>query len=660
MEKSCLFIDPSLPVAQSGSRRDGRWIHCWPSYYHMTSDCRATYLDWLMSGRSDPSYDFGNMLLYFYGIERRFLIDRPTHEEKVELLQEVRRLMGIYPDDPSVRRVLEAFIQIAEIQTSRVRDLSPIFEKQVRGMPLSLKVALGTHIDKGKALGADWLLSWLTCHGEYNSRMPATRCPEEFRALFRLRFEKRYPDGMKVRRPRSNLSVHYRAASGEFEGIFRPKVKGRRVPDISYLSEPVHVVQKIADEVAADLDRYSRYLGRNPDGRGSFEAHALLPIELWPLFSSDKIDEVRTWASAVVNGGGLTPAVDLVARFLGKRPEKIGERQLTDAADALARIGFGLAPDPRYALRIPRPEEPVVLFELGEQVEKFESVSPAYRSALMQVALATFVARSDGQITDIERRSLFERVETADVINERERRLLRANLAWFLNVSPDLSLLRRRLKDFGPAHHVAMRRALMMAAHADGGIGSEEVASMEAIYKALSMDPALVYSDLHAGDIDNGPRIVQAARRGARGEAIPDDGARSALALDTARIAAIRSDTERVSSVLGQIFAETEDSDDARGDNEHSVFKGLDSRHAIMVRELIELEHWTEESFRQLCSRHELLPSGTLEALNEWAFDVYDEALLEEYDGYEISTEIAAALKSALETGGHHVWIETA
>jgi len=189
MEKSCLFIDPSLPVAQSGSRRDGRWIHCWPSYYHMTSDCRATYLDWLMSGRSDPSYDFGNMLLYFYGIERRFLIDRPTHEEKVELLQEVRRLMGIYPDDPSVRRVLEAFIQIAEIQTSRVRDLSPIFEKQVRGMPLSLKVALGTHIDKGKALGADWLLSLLTCHGEYNSLIPATRCPEEFRELFRLRFE---------------------------------------------------------------------------------------------------------------------------------------------------------------------------------------------------------------------------------------------------------------------------------------------------------------------------------------------------------------------------------------------------------------------------------------------------------------------------------------
>ena len=53
------------------------------------AECRATYLDWLAGGRADASYNPGYMFLYFYGLERRFLVDRPSDDEKREILDEV-------------------------------------------------------------------------------------------------------------------------------------------------------------------------------------------------------------------------------------------------------------------------------------------------------------------------------------------------------------------------------------------------------------------------------------------------------------------------------------------------------------------------------------------------------------------------------------------
>ncbi len=84
---------------------------------------------------------------------------------------------------------------------------------------------------------------------------------------------------------------------------------------------------------------------------------------------------------------------------------------------------------------------------------------------------------------------------------------------------------------------------------------------------------------------------------------------------------------------------------------------GLDTRHTNLVKALIVQEHWTEEAFQDLCSRSGLLASGAIEDINEWAFDTYDEALLDEYKGYEVAPYIAAELKKKLEE--EMVYVET-
>jgi len=658
-DKCRAYIDPSLPVARTGDDPDGHGMPYWPGYSDISPRCRATYLDWLANGKTDATYNPGYMFLYFYGLERRFFVEDPSEEEKSQISDEVQRLSQLYADNRSVQRYLGDFIEIAKIATTKIDDIAPVFEPSGWELPLSLKLAIGTRLDKGEPLDADWALSWLLCHPERSLRTPATRCHDEFLALFKMRFEERFPEGLKVTKPRKVLKASYRAASSEFEGSINPSVDGKPVPDISGLRKPVEIAQEIADEAMEELDKFSRFLGRNPAGRGSVEGHALLPTELWALFPSEELEAMKTWAAGVVSNGGLIPAADVIERLEGERPIKIGKRQLTGAADALARVGYGLAPDPRFAMRSPKPDEPVVFFDLGEKVEKLEDVSAKYRSGLMELALGAFVAHADGQIADAERRSLERQVATADGLNEQESRRLRANLDWFLAVPPDMSLLRRKLKDVGEGTQTALRAALVAAAHADGMIRSEEVASIEKVYKALGLDPGLAYSDLHAGDIADAPRTVRDAQPGAPGEAIPSEPQPSGHALDATRIASIRSDTERVSSVLGEIFDTGEDADASTVDEDSVLLAGLDHKHAALVRDLVEQEHWTEDAFKQLCSRHSLLASGALETINEWAFEIHDEALLDEYDGYDVIPEVAEAVKQELSKEGAHVQTET-
>lgn len=72
-EKCRAYIDPSLPVAREGNDKAGAGMNYWPGYSSISPECRATYLDWLVDGAKDESYNAGYMFLYFYGLERRFL-----------------------------------------------------------------------------------------------------------------------------------------------------------------------------------------------------------------------------------------------------------------------------------------------------------------------------------------------------------------------------------------------------------------------------------------------------------------------------------------------------------------------------------------------------------------------------------------------------------
>lgn len=643
--QSRAWIDPALPAGASGRDKAGEDLPYWPAYAALPPRSRATYLDWLAGGRASADYDVGYMFLYFYGLERRFLCDDPTEDERHVIRAEVARLMALYPDSGSARRYLGEFLQLACCMMDDAGTTPP----EVEGgweLPLALRFALGRRIAAGEPLDAQWLLAWLKSHPEGNLRTPARRCAAEFDVLFRILFDRRFPQGLQVRVPRKALSVTYRAASGEFDFEFAPKIAGRAVPDITGLHKPIEIAQEIAEEACEALDKFSRYLGRNPEGRGSLEAQALLPIELASAFPSGQLDALRDWARRIVAGDGLVPVSALMTRLEGQVGPKLARRQLTDAADVLARIGFGLAPDPRFALRAPRLDEPVVLFELPQPVARLEDVGEEFRSGLLQIALGCVVAQADGQVSPDEERALRAQPDEIAGLTEVERIMLKANLDWFLAVPPDMVQLRGRMKEVGTGQEENLRRAVVSVTHADGAVAAAEVAGVERIYRALGLDPAHVYSDLHAGGAPDEPVRVRDADPSPDAEAIPP--ARRSSGLDPERIAAIRADTARASAVLGQIFAAEPEAPEPSATDAPQALPGLDLRLTALLGDLIGSERWSEAAFSDLVQRHGLMPAGALEALNEWAWNCYDEALIEEYDGYEVSTTLIERIKAEL------------
>lgn len=638
------WIDPALPATAATRDKEGDDLPYWPSYADIPPRSRATYLDWLAQGRNDASYDPGYMFLYFYGLERRFLRDDPPEDERRHIVSEVRRLKDLYPASGSVQRYLGEFLQLAACMMEGVPDRPPP-RSGGWDMDLPLRMALGARIADGMPLDADWLLAWLSAHPDRNLRTPARRCEPEFHAMFRVLFNRRFPQGLEVRKPRKVLKLSYRAASGEFDIEFAPKADGRAVPDILTLHQPVEIAQEIADEACDALDKFSRYLGRNPDGRGTPEGHALLPAELADAFPSAQMDALRGWARAIVEASGLVPVADLVTRLEGAPGPRLSRRQLTDAADALARIGFGLAPDPRFAFRAPRQDEPVVLFDLPEPVAKLEDVSDEFRNGLLQVALACIVAQADGRVTPEELAVLRLQIEDMAGISPSERLRLSANLEWFLAVPPDMSQLRGRIREVASDREASLRQAVVAIAHTDGALAATEVAGIERIYRTFGLDPDQAYSDLHAVAAADEPVPVKKADVQAVEEGIPPD--RPASRLDAGRIAAIRADTARASALLGVIFVDADEEKPQR-EAAAAILPGLDQRHGALVRDLITTEKWSEAAFAELAGRHGLMPDGALETVNEWAHGRYEDALIEEYDGYEVSGMLAGRIASEL------------
>ena len=634
-------IVPTLPVAASGPDISGDGMPYWPGYSDISPSARAAYLDWLATGRSDRRYGVGHVFLYFYGLERRFFIDSSGPHERRIIIDEVDRLLQIYGDHRSVRRYFESFLDAAKVSLASDEELKPRFWTAGYELPLGLRVALGRRAGDGLPLNADWALSWYCAHPDYALRTAASRAFPEFQAIFRILFAERYPAGMKIPLPKRTLRAQYQSASSDFEVGLEEHIGA--VPDISRITQPLNAARNLVEEATDSLDKYSRFLGRNPNGRGTIEAHALLPERLWEVFPSSEMDSLREWAGEIIGAGGLCPVEAVVERLEGAAPESIGKRQLTDAADALARLSVGLAPDPRFALRSPKRGEPVVLFNLPEGVTRLEAVSGKYKSLLVSVAIGSFVAQADESVSESESNALAAAINRDPDLPEGERSRLKANLRWMMAVRPDLSLLRRHLRNAPCETSHEMGQIALSIAASDGVISGREVAALERLYSAIGLKTDGIYSALHTLSSADDPVTVIPPAEGQPGFAIPPrPDPENPLSLDADRVAAVMTNTARVSALLSEIFQDEEREEEpaeelGQAENE---FGGLDEKHAAFLGELISRPHWGEEEYRKLARQFRLLPDGAMETVNEWSHERFGDLLIVEDDGYMINIEI--------------------
>ena len=646
------LIDPTLPVEDDYPDVDGQYMGYWPSYSEIPSDSRAAYLDWLAAGRPAGAY-IGYVFLFFYGIERRVLIDLDRSilggDEAGELIAEVERLLALYDDNNSFTGYAGEFLSVVNCLRSNLDPASVEPPRDRRGweLPLELKLGLGSFVAAGDPVPAPWALSWLRLHPEISLRTPAMRCEAEFDELFQLRYQQRHGTGIGIRRNKTTVSHAYQPASASFGSQITIRADG--IPDVSRLKRPVRQLQEIAEEATQDLDSFSRWVGKHKE-RESLGAIAQLPKELARKRQTEDLVDLKGRIEATLKDSDIAslPVEDLVTGFPNQRAGSFTSKEATSFAQLLESQGIGVTPDIRFSNVNLMKHQYAAVFRLD--MDDAEP-SDGYQAATVLLQLGAAVSAADGTISLDEERALEAHLEDALHLSGADRTRLRAYLQWLLVEPPTLNRMKSRLAALEDSDRQLLARFVITIAGADGHVSSDEIKVLNRIYKLLGLDTDQLHSDIHEMASAPPTRPVTVLQldepTGHRIPAPPDTDTAEVVELDREKIVAIMKDTRQVTEILTEIFEEPTppepleeevDEDDVADAAAADIAGGLlDPAHAELVQFLASRPRWPRSEFDAVSNKLGLLPSGAIETINDAAFEQCDEPLIEGDDPLDMN-----------------------
>lgn len=597
------LIRPSLKVDLARPDVTGASVGYWPSYSALSPQARAGYLLWLAGGRNDPNAPIGYVFVYFYGLERRLLIDMhragTASVERPVLLDEVRRLLDVYGHDHSLRtyagRLLEAATPLDGARRYDSPPPSDLVEWTFE-LPYEVALALGQLVVDGKPIPSDWALAWWKTHPQSRPRTVTHRCPAVFTDLFTLLYEQRHGPGLLVKPSKKQLVRQYRPASPNLHSGFTLQAG---VPDVGDLTGPFNKLNAIASAAMDALDGYSRFIGKNPGQEGSPQALALLPEQVAGAADSTTT-ALLAWAKGAVlrDRESLVP-VDELSRRWGAA--KFGKAELDAAGRLLGRVAVGIEPDVRFGGAAPKAGGEVVLFRRADP--QVNEASAAYAGAQALLQLAGSVAAADGRIVEAELSLLVEHVAHGVGLSDDEQARLRAHLMWVSDKPTTPAVLRKRIEALSAGQREQAARLMVAVAAADGQISPAEVDLIAKMFDALGFEANEAYAQVHALAAGGGalrrsraikddlaaartagtpapgfalpprderhsapltprqPRPKKAVVRGSSshrpaGGAVPPEPAAAEFALDPTLLEQTRRDSEQVAALLADIFVD--------------------------------------------------------------------------------------------------------
>lgn len=652
------LINPQLKVDRNRPDIAGQSMDYWPSYTRISAQARAAYLSWLAAGRPGGAA-LGYVFLWFYGVERRILVDLTQSQaaaaEAPALIGEVERLLSLYGDNHSFRGYASNFLGAARLIVGSADPDSITPPKQRAGwdFPVDVKLGLGNLVADGKPLPPEWALAWVVCHPEVRLRTPATRCVEEFAKLFAIRYRQHFGDGLKVRPNKTRLQVDYYPASASFGGSVSLSVG--ELPDVTRLSAPLTKLLPIAEAATADLDSYSRHLGRGGDP-DSLAAQALLPAA---LVDSGPARDLLDALTARLDGqqSATIDAAGLVDAWPSSTPGKLTKKEATGLADLLASAGIGIEPDVRFSGANLSKVQHAVLFRLPAGGD--HALTDRFTAATVLLHVAAAVATANGTVTDEEERHLEEHLESSLRLDELEQRRLRAHLQWLLTERPTLAGMKKRLEVLNDAQRRQLGQFLIGVAGADGHVDRDELKVLGKLYPMLGLDPDSLYTDVHALTAAGDAPVTVMDAEASIDHAIPPppqrqaDPAAAGVILAADKVNAIMAETAAVAAALGTVFEDPVAAEAANEEVDESPtaetaadgrIAGLDEAHSTLLVRLAERPMWPRAEFDEFARRLGLMPAGAVETINEASFAACDEPMLEGEDPIEVNTYAAEEL----------------
>lgn len=636
------LINVDLPRSPNRPCTENYGMSYWPSYSDISAEARSAYMDWLEKGRRVKGAYIGYVFLFFYGLERRILVDDPSEKEIVSIRDEVNGLLSLYGDNRSFRSYAENFLGLINVTLGEGYHKAETNPNLIaRGIySPSFKVELGKLVVNKNPIPWDLALEWSLRDPETKLRVPAKRCPKEFASVFEELYRAKYGEGMVVPPNKKKIELEYHPASSALRGVSSTL----ELPDPSGLKGPVNNLLELVEQSMAELDPYSRLVGKDPES-----AMGISGISLLPNFIASKRDlsELKTLrkicqGALAENEPGILATNDLLEIWPTRSPEKFIKSEAVQLANVLALSGFGIEPDPRYGGKIPSAGEEVAVFNLlnGQDVVPGQG----YHQAVALVQLAGLVASADGDVSLEERTALNSHLASALELNKSDSLRLTAFFEWIVSRPASMAGLKAKLGILTPEQRDVVADFLITVAGADGVIHPKEIKMLEKVYKTMGMDPSDVQIQLHRfiAGWESQPVTVKEADSTKTGYSIPaDPGAlpESEVVLDVGKLQLKREQTKEVAGLLEDVFAEEAIEPEPHKENT-SDFYGLDVLFKDLLEELGGKDVWDRDAFDALAAKYHLMPSGVVESLNEVALDNFEDEVLFDEENIEINREV--------------------
>jgi uncharacterized tellurite resistance protein B-like protein len=664
-------IEKHLPVSKEISEPKGA-LGYWPRYENMTAGQRGNYLHWLAAGKQEQLQDIGYAFVYFYGLERRVLIDG----KDVDLIiPEVVRLLRCYPESRSFNGYLSHFIAFAAARAGLKSMMKEFFAPcldQALQMGCSedlLAVILCWFYLHNLQLPARWAFEVARQDVRTTRSVVVDRAPEQFMSLFMQKYREQFGDGMMLKVSDRERLLGYHPASPSLLGLgySSDALAPVRVPNVLGIQSQFKPLVQIWSECIEELRAYSRAVSKGADIT-TREAYEALP----PILRKD-VDhpDAPRWEAIVImhandDGFSLTPLAKLAEIEGFEQRERLTPTQSKALAQTAEDIGLAIVPDARVTGRAYAWSDEVVLFRPdGNAALQQES---GYHAALCMLELGMVIAGADGTIDPEEIAHIEQFLNDQFRLSSDESRCLKAYGLLLNKNPPSVSSLSKSLRAaLSSDQRALIGKYLVGVAASKGSIDRKEISALKSTYKALEIDISaldLLLAELRQSSSE--PVEVRTGQREARsGEPIPIrkhplDG----INIDYEALARKMKETEEVSNMLRIALAETES--ESKGTDEivrekplvpddlplpihanlpfsDEQLADLNIRYHAPLAELLTQQIWSSDELAIMAKRHQIMPSGMLDAINTWADGALGDILVEDGNDYKINLSLVEA-----------------
>lgn len=659
--------EPSAIVSFASVRRHAdppaNDLGYYPSYQNLSPSQRRTYLEWLAAGRRDPRPEqraLGYLFLFFYGIERRIVIEKDLDPA---LIEELLALLLHYSPHHNSRSLKGYFLSLAHygsrlMGAEQYRHFWPRFFEIDDGKTgeEAMKLVLANLCELGEPM--HWSIAYRLSMSNPESRksVVVSRAQQEFWALFQSRYENDFPGGMNLNAAKQEAVFRYQPASSallaraDYGKAWPYEMK---VANAAGMHSQFSRVSKIWNSCVDDLSGYTRAVSskRQTDAAG-LKAWMELPAEL-KASKASPMQPFWDWMSAnapqedefhFVTAGALAPWFGIAER------KKLTRTQAGEMVYAAAAMGWTIAPHPDHVDQTFAWDQEIAVYKRTSS----DPLEPQIPGLVRLLYLLMPVAAADGTVEQSEI-DAFHKLIGHEVTKDGDWQYLEAVLAALMrDTNVAVQALPAMTKHITARTRDSVFHLLVHIAAADGEIAPEEFKVLRKIARALELDADAAERILRDDAAFREVTVVEAKPAKRSGEKIPEKEVRqpAGLQLDMDRIAALTKETHEVVSMLSAVMTEDsapepESPTAAAAVPENSSVpdwaSSIAARYQAALVYLVQHDELDSESFDSLAIKHQLMADDLFNSINTWADETLGDFLLERSEPIRIYRDLLAS-----------------